>query len=177
MPKIDVYGLSHSEQQQLAVIARQKLGKKSVSLLAKTLLLNVLDSTNHAQAATVSEQDGKCRLELRLLPQDYQYLQTAAGQQGMSPNALAVSILRYYIDRRPALSNNEITALYQSNYQLLRIGRNLNQIARQLNAGESGGVTVAEIRQLMSIIDRHTESVGALLNANAERFTGVDWEE
>lgn len=173
MSKIDVYGLTSEDCQHLRKIAQTRLGKASVSLLAKTLLKSEL--TNAAPNTTpqppVAEGDGdKCRLELRLLSEDYRYLQQAAIQQHMSANAVVISILRHHIDRQPVLSQAEVDALYQSNYQLLRIGRNLNQIARQLNAMEAAGITTAEIRQLAEVIDQHTEQVGRLLLANRARF-------
>ncbi|WP_369609000.1 plasmid mobilization relaxosome protein MobC [Snodgrassella alvi] len=50
------------------------------------------------------------------------------------------------------------------------MGRNLNQIARQLNTGESGGITADEIRQLCTIIDKHTEVVQEVMLASNRRF-------
>ncbi|WP_367434762.1 plasmid mobilization relaxosome protein MobC [Snodgrassella alvi] len=88
----------------------------------------------------------------------------------MTANALAVDIINYHITGYPALSNSEVQALYQSNYQMLRIGRNLNQIARHLNAGESGGIITDEIRQLCTIIDKHTKVVQEVMQASNMRF-------
>lgn len=173
MSTIRVFGLPDQAVDQLRDIAVQRLGKNSVSLLAKTLLLAQLQAQQEDQTITeieIDDAEGKYRLGIRLLPQDYQYLRTAAQQQSMSANALVVSILRHYIDHHPTLSDKEAEALYQSNYQLLRIGRNLNQIARQLNAGESASLTTEEIRQLRHIIEQHTDTVGELLLANKRRF-------
>ncbi|WP_066570510.1 plasmid mobilization relaxosome protein MobC [Snodgrassella sp. CFCC 13594] len=184
MPKIDVYGLNRTELAALRETAQKQLGKASVSLLAKTLLLGQLSNPASVTSIKVSEDeegeptattdsdddDSKYRLEVRLLPQDYKYIRMAAQLQSMSANAFAVSILRHYIDGHPTLSDKEAEALYQSNYQLLRIGRNLNQIARQLNAGESASLTTEEMRQLRTIIEKHTDVVGDLLLANKRRF-------
>ena len=73
-------------------------------------------------------------------------------------------------DRHPVVSNNEAQTLYQSNYQLLRIGRNLNQIARQLNIGENVSITTQHIHELKAVIDAHTERVHQVLKTNRRRF-------
>lgn len=88
----------------------------------------------------------------------------------MTSNAFVVDIINHYITGHPTLSNNEMQALYQSNYQLLRIGRNLNQIARQLNIGESGGITIDEIQKLRTLIEKHTESVSEVIHASRRKF-------
>ncbi|WP_066570505.1 plasmid mobilization relaxosome protein MobC [Snodgrassella sp. CFCC 13594] len=171
---IRVFGLSDGDVSSLKEMAMQRFGKNSVSLLAKTLLLAQLDTQAGNNIPTsvddLDTEADKYRLEVRLLSQDYQYIRTAAQQQSMSANAFVVSILRHYINGHPTLSDKEAEALYQSNYQLLRIGRNLNQIARQLNAGESASLTTEEIRQLRIIIEKHTDVVGNLLLANKKRF-------
>ena len=174
MPKLDIYGLTNDEINQLKRIAYQKIGKDSVSLLAKTCLLALLEPFKISSASNNIEEQSdsnKYRLELRLIPTIYYYLKTAASQQFMTPNAVAVSILRHYIDQHPTLSDKEAEALYQSNYQLLRIGRNLNQIARQLNVGESISLTAHEIRQLRKIIEQHTDKVSDVLQANKQRYS------
>jgi hypothetical protein len=58
----------------------------------------------------------------------------------------------------------------QSNYQLLRIGRNLNQIARQLNAGEAANLSTVKIGQLHQFIEKHTSTVHEVLRTNKRRF-------
>ena len=173
MSTIRVFGLSEWDVSKLKEMAMQRFGKNSVSLLAKTLLVAQLDTQNNGMRTSIDDLDaeaGKYRLGIRLIPADYHYLRNAAQLQSMSANAFVVSILRHYIDGHPTLSDKEAEALYQSNYQLLRIGRNLNQIARQLNAGESARLTTEEIRQLRIIIEKHTDVVGDLLLANKRRF-------
>ncbi len=140
--------------------------------MAKHLLLKELD--NPAPVIRKSDDTGKqCkkyRLELQLNYNQNTYLRTSAEQQSMTANALAVDIINYHITGHPALSNSEVLALYQFNYQLLRIGRNLIQIARHLDAGESGGIITDEIRQLRTIIDKHTKVVREVMQASNMRF-------
>ena len=64
----------------------------------------------------------------------------------------------------------EIEALGESNYQLLSIGRNLNQIARRLNEGRFEPVTVEAIEQLRTHIDKHIDMVSSAIRASLERW-------
>ena len=67
----------------------------------------------------------------------------------------------------------ELTALTASNKALLSIGRNLNQIARRLNAGEGEAVSpsVEEIRRLSAYLKEHAVQVDAVMRANIDRWT------
>lgn len=170
--KIDVYGLTDSEIETLREIALKKYGKASVSLLAKKLLQEQLNNSepctdNDSHTAITAK---KTRLELRLPTSIRAYLEHTATVHQMTPNMIVVSILMEYYEKHPVVSNNEAQILYQSNYQLLRIGRNLNQIARQLNAGENASITTQHIHELKSIIDTHTDRVHQVLKTNRRRF-------
>ena len=170
--KIDVYGLADAEIEALREIALKKYGKASVSLLAKKLLQEQL---NNSEQCTDSDSHlavtaRKTRMELRLPTSIRAYLNHTAITHQMTPNMIVLSILMEYYDRHPVVSNNEAQTLYQSNYQLLRIGRNLNQIARQLNIGENVSITTQHIHELKAVIDAHTERVHQVLKTNRRRF-------
>ncbi|MCV4287447.1 MobC family plasmid mobilization relaxosome protein [Pseudomonas capsici] len=64
----------------------------------------------------------------------------------------------------------EIDALGESNYQLLALGRNLNQIARYLNAGKYEPVTIERISALSKLIENHTNTVSDAIRASLERW-------
>ncbi len=167
MANFKVHGINQTDYQKLKKLAAERLGKDSVSLLAKQLLLSLL---NDCEEETVPSVESKHRLEVKLGANDSQYLVMASQQHGLSPNMMLVSILRGYISKHPNLSAKEIEVLYQSNGQLLRIGRNINQIARQLNAMEGVNLTSDHIAQLHTVIDEHTKKVGDVLLANRRRF-------
>ena len=50
-----------------------------------------------------------------------------------------------------------------------RIGGNLNQIARKLNAGETAALTSQNIAELAAFIDQHTDKVGELIRQYRKR--------
>ena len=87
----------------------------------------------------------------------------------MSVNRYAISILMGYMEQHPTLTDDEVRALYQSNYQLVKIGNNLNQIARKLNAGETVSLTSQSIADLVAFIDAHTDKVGELIRQHRKR--------
>ena len=90
-------------------------------------------------------------------------------QAKMSANRRALHILAEYAEQNPVLTDNEIAALYQSNVQLGAIGRNLNQIARHLNAGESASLSDRHIRELEKMIRNHTKQVSAIIRDHRQR--------
>jgi hypothetical protein len=65
----------------------------------------------------------------------------------------------------------EMETLGESNYQLLSIGRNLNQIAKRLNQGYVQPITLERIEQLQQQINQHTELVSKVLRASIERWS------
>ncbi|AQW70231.1 plasmid mobilization relaxosome protein MobC [Pseudomonas parafulva] len=66
---------------------------------------------------------------------------------------------------------SEIDQLGESNYQLLTLGKNLNQIARALNIGHYKPVTIQRIDSLKRLIDRHTTAVNRAIQASLERWS------
>ena len=93
-----------------------------------------------------------------------------SAQHHSSVNDVVRDIVQAYIRKHPSLSAAEVEVLYQSNYQLLSIGRNLNQVARQLNMGESASITSEHIKELTLIIKQHTEKVADVLRTNRKRL-------
>ena len=162
MKNIKVYGITPDAYAELEKISATKFGKPNVSHLARDLLLAELQQTT-TQPIQQIEYKNKTRLELKLPHDVAHYLQETAKVGHISPNQLAIAIIQSYIDETPVLTNNEINALYQSNSYLLRIGRNLNQIAKQLNSFESASLTSQHITNLHQFIKNHTDKIGKII--------------
>ena len=135
MSLLKVYGLEPPILKRLQVVAEKRLGKASVSALAKSLLLEVLGDATATTVTTplvprpvgmADEELAKERTVIRLQAPEKQYLAAAAAQYGTSVNCLVRQIIQSYISKNPALSAAEVDALYQSNYQLLRISMQPN---------------------------------------------------
>ncbi len=169
--KIDVYGLTADELSALRQIALQKYGKASVSLLAKKALQALLETPGPLPEKPVQERQTAAnrRITVRLPTADRSYLLRLAKIRKGTVNDAVRDIVRMYIGRHPVPSDNEIAALYQSNVQLGAIGRNLNQIARHLNAGESASLSDRHIRELEEMIRNHTKQVSAIIRDHRQR--------
>ena len=170
---LDILGISDTDQKTIRELAVKKHGKPSISYFVTNLLWNILKENNHIpDESYLCTNDKSCRLEIRFSEEEGRKLATLAKSHHMSVNTFIVSIIRNYLNKTPLLTAAEVEALYQSNTQLLRIGRNLNQITRQLNSLEGGSITSEQIMALKNIIDAHTGKVGSLLLANKRRNNG-----
>ena len=113
------------------------------------------------------------RLELRLTKSELTKIAKLAEAQGLSANRWVAGLVRAHLTKQPQFGMVELTALTASNKALLSIGRNLNQIARRLNAGEGEAVSlsVEEIRRLSAYLKEHAVQVDAVMRANIDRWT------
>ena len=172
-PPIRVFGLSESEQQSLRLLAVKKYGKDSLSLLAKKTLQTLLAQECPQDRQIDVQSDvlvsGSNRITLRLPETDRRYLHNLSAIRQGSINDAARDIIQMYIRQHPVPSDAEIRALYQSNTQLAAIGRNLNQIAHRLNAGESASLSARMIADLENIIRSHIAKTGNVIRAHREQ--------
>ena len=67
----------------------------------------------------------------------------------------------------------ELRVLGESNSRLLALGRNLNQIARQLNTnpGARERLKTEQIENLSRYVATHTAQVTSVMRANIDRWT------
>ncbi|MDK4536502.1 plasmid mobilization relaxosome protein MobC [Kingella kingae] len=86
-----------------------------------------------------------------------------AKEQHSTLNEVARDIIAEYITKNPVLGNDAVQALFQYNYQLLRIGRNINQIARQFNEMSPQSLTTKQLNELVEYLDYHTDIVHKVL--------------
>ena len=161
-------GLTHEEIRELTQLAKQRYGKASVSWMAKRLLKAQLEKEEPELIGLPPPKSSK-RVTIRLPDKDRAYLEEAAKRRGGTINDAIRDIIQTHISRHPILSAVELDELHHSNYQLLSIGRNLNQIAHKLNAGEPVSLTSQYIAELREIINNHTERVGRVLHTQRRR--------
>jgi len=113
----------------------------------------------------------KKRLEIRLTDVELAALKAVADREGMSVPRWLTGLVRLHLTGEPQFGEDEVRALTRSNQLLLALGRNVNQIARNMNArAESDELTLAQIEYLADLIRSHTEAVSALLTANSRRW-------
>lgn len=167
MSALKVYGLSAEARDKLTELARHRYGTDNLSLFAREVLLAQLQ-----QAAEPPPSSRSCgtgagrRIELRLSPRLTRRIHEAAAAARMSDSRFIVWLLTQWLEQSPLYTDAEVQALYQSNYQLLAIGRNLNQIARRLNAGQQASLSTQQIQALCDHIREHTRQISQTMLRN-----------
>ena len=130
---------------------------------------------SHESAETVREHADRTRrrLELRLTESELAKVCSLAQTHGLSTNQWVVSLVRAHLTAQPQFGMAELSRLGESNSRLLSIGRNLNQIARHLNADRNaaGNPDAEQVRALCSFIKSHAEHVAEVMRANIDRWT------
>lgn len=162
--------LNCNEVNYLKNVAQDRYGKASISLLAKKLLQELVQPKAHTEPVYQENVSDNPRFTVSWLPRQYRYLSKKATLQGDSLSSVVRDIVQEYITNNPVLNNDEVQALYQSNYQLLRIGRNINQLARQFNAILPQSITTEQLNELADFLERHTEQVGKILRKQYKTF-------
>ena len=124
--------------------------------------------TDETQADTKANSN----LRIRLSVTEKAFFSQFAKQSGMTLNALIAMILRAYREHNPKLLNNEIAELQNSNFQMLAIGRNVNQIAKQLNTmGFEASLSTSQLAAIHQEIKNHCGVVGDLIKASRKRYS------
>ncbi|WP_434779029.1 plasmid mobilization protein [Neisseria sp. Ec49-e6-T10] len=167
--RVDIPDINEREYQALRHIACKTYGKNSISYFVTQLIRAILQENEQLAIKITPPIVEVDRLELRLSKKEKTQLYQLAQSHHMTTNAFISSLVRNYLNKTPLLTAAEVDALYQSNAQLLRIGRNLNQIAKQFHSMEGGNITSEQITALQNIINTHTEKVGELLLSNRRR--------
>lgn len=124
----------------------------------------------YSQTKPTPDKEPKVRFEILLTPSEKAALTERAEVERCSQRRWIVDAIRAGLTNEPQFGMSEIEALGESNYQLLAIGRNLNQIARKLNEGDPDPIQTELIKGLSAIIDRHTHVVSSAIRASLERW-------
>ncbi|KGD90494.1 hypothetical protein JL37_21390 [Achromobacter sp. RTa] len=142
----------------------------------RQVIVRLLNGSTTAGSPTPSTHEhpdtSRRRLELRLTETEYARIEALALQQGMSANRWVIHLIRANLSGEPQFGMTELRTLGESNSRLLAIGRNLNQIARHMNAGRAleTVVTAERIDTLTRHIKTHTARVADIMRANIDRW-------
>jgi hypothetical protein len=151
----------------LSIAAREQITE---SALIRQLLETLVRKSATDSPASCKSDDTELRAErlsIRLSPDDRLLLRGRASARGM-PSATYVAVLvRSHLRKLTPLPTQELAALKRSIAELGAIGRNLNQIARALNAdGWSDGLGRHDLELMLKIAVGLRNHVRALLIAN-----------
>jgi len=168
-----VAGVPPETKQALKQAALVKFGKANASLMVRSLIAQHLEArTSQAvKPLTDSEASDTVRVELRL-PRVALEKITRQAENCLTPrNHYLAGVLLAHIGQ-PQLRGDEIEILRRSNYELSKVGNNLNQIAKAFNILVNGGSgKMPEIgKKLASLkreISEHTGYVLQVLDAGS----------
>ena len=118
-------------------------------------------ASGHADART--EQ-----VHVRLEPFYFSELGRLASERHWYRSTYLGNLLRAHLDRRPVLCDIEINAVRQAARQLRDVGRNINQVAKKLNASPEHAhlVQSLDFELVRMLIDLETSAVKNLIKAN-----------
>ena len=142
----------------------------------RQVIVRLLNGSTTAGSPTPSMHEqpdiSRRRMEVRLTETEYARIEALALQQGMSANRWVIHLIRANLSGEPQFGMTELRTLGESNSRLLAIGRNLNQIARHMNAGRAleTAVTTERIDTLTRHIKTHTARVADIMRANIDRW-------
>ena len=171
---IKVHGVTDKMKNTLERLSHQKFGKSSVSNTVKEIvrmyIANHDNPTKIEYDPNATLKGSRLRLEVKVRSEEYEYLRQMAELHETTSNQIVASLIRNLVAKYPTLSTAEINAVRLSNIRLLQIGRNLNQIAKQLNSMGGATITTQHIDNLLKEINQHTEKVGELIVASRKHY-------
>jgi hypothetical protein len=134
-------------------------------------LLQTLVRTGATERSAISKSDDTGlraeRLSIRLLPNDRLLLRERASSRGMPSATYVAGLVRSHLRKLTPLPVEELDALKRSIAELGAVGRNLNQIARALNAGGRwDGPGPQHLDAMLKIAVALRDHMRALLKAN-----------
>jgi hypothetical protein len=110
---------------------------------------------------------------LRVSDSELTQLKHLGQQRGTSVQRLIVQIIRAFLLNTHAFSSQESAELGAINLSLMRIGSNLNQIAKSLNANKEtpvNGITLNDIATCVQQINVHVQDCSKSLQLSRERW-------
>lgn len=112
------------------------------------------------------------RMEVHLTTSELAALRSVARHEGYVPTKWVVAMVRTRLTGEPHVGQAELEGLARSNQQLLALGRNLNQIAKVLNASprHRDVFRMEVITELSRVIRAHTDTVSRVLRGSVERW-------
>lgn len=165
-----VRNLDAGMKEFLRLYAKQTLGKGSINAaflhIIREKMHKCVQLTGREEPPAPKKPKCKERLSLSLYREDFDALTELADASGCSTNYYLRVLIRSHLGHKGDLLGNEIEVLKESNYQLSRLGANLNQVARMLNQQSSARFETDALRRH---IDAHVTRVGGLLNRALNR--------
>lgn len=125
----------------------------------------------YQQTKAAPSREPKVRFEILMTQSEKVAVLERSNLERCSQRRWIIDAIRAGLTHEPQFGMAEIDALGESNYQLLAIGRNLNQVAKAMNEGRRDSVTIESIEHLRATIQAHTKKVSDAIRASLERWS------
>ena len=153
------------------VALKQAIEKQLLQVGKMTKEEQLADAKQYTQTKEAPDDEPKFRYEILLTESELKALTERAEAERTSKRRWIVDAIRIGLTNEAQFSMDEIDALGESNYQLLALGRNLNQIAKAINQSGIQSFDASEILKIRQFIDKHTEKVSTAIGASIRRWT------
>jgi hypothetical protein len=165
--------VSRDTKERFASIARGQ-GVAESALLKR--IIERLIGTNMVPSIALTPLEpvpASGRLSVRLVVDDLLLLRERAQGRGM-PSATYISLLvRSHLRNLSPIPDNELKALQHAVGQVSAIGRNLNQIARAVNAGERpDGPSKADLHAILRACTGLRDAFKGVIERNIQSWAG-----
>lgn len=172
---LKVYDLTEQHKNFLYSYAEKELGSRSRTKAILHLINEKMTAADHNLALNNSKQgefktlkNGKKRIQISLRENDYIKLVAICDNTDTSPiNYIIRVILSSIYSENIRLLGSEIEQFKKSNYELHKIGVNINQIAKAINSGENLNF---DFDVLNSEISSHLDIVKKVLKSSLEKY-------
>lgn len=170
-------GLTQEHRDFLRNFAQNVLGSKSRTKAILHLIdekMNGITAINSIKQEKLGEppsssKDTK-RIQFSVLQADYDNLAKIAKSTDSSIQHYLRCLVRSNLYGKYELLGFEMENLRRSNYELYRLGVNINQIAKALNTGHNIEVKRQMLDDMHKQIAEHTSRVEKILKDNLERY-------
>lgn len=165
-----VDGVSPEQKEKLQELALKRFGKANASLMIRHLISESLIEDRGPEVKANDLTADSARFEMRLPRPVLEAIEKRA-ESRLSTRNYYIGTLIYKELGHAQFLNDEIEILRRSNYELAKVGTNLNQIAKAFNllviAGGGGKLPEIgkKIASLRSEIKTHTTKVLRVLEA------------
>lgn len=163
-----VRGIGEEAKADLQKIALQKYGKKNISALVRELIAAEIDAAGK-QKSSPDLSSKMRRVQISIPESCLQQIEQITESRFSTPSFFITTLIYEKLGVKQ-FQVDEVEVLRKSNYELARIGININQIARAFNSIVfAQGVTKLppisrDMDKLKIVIREHTEKVLDLLN-------------
>lgn len=172
---LKVYDLTDQHKDFLYSYAEKELGSRSRTKAILHLINEKMTGIDHNPLSNNLKKDdfkplknGKKRIQISLRQNDYIQLENFCNNTDTSPNYYIIRLILNSINPdNIKLMGNEIEQLKKSNYELHKIGVNINQIAKAINSGDNLNLN---LNLIQSEINQHIEVVKNILNSSLNKY-------